>query len=440
MYDFAAPSVFETTFPYPQIAAKVALAAGIGLLVGLEREWAQKEIGVRTFAITGLLGMLTSLLAPSLVIAGIVAVLVMVAFLNLHSLLKDHSLELTTSACLIVTFFLGALVGLGHYFTAATSAIVMMLLLAWKFELERFAGALKPEEIRSAVLLGLLSVVVYPLLPNRMIDPWNLINPARVWIIVVVIAGIGFVNYVLLRLYSTKGLYYSAILGGLVNSTAAAVELASLLGKDEAWIDTAVAVLLLTNVAMFLRNLILLFIVARTSAASVAGNLAGVSTSATAAALLPLLAMAALACGFAWFGRNRARTAGSIRLSSPVSMLRVLKFAALFLAIEIVGTLSMRQFGRRGFLAVSLIGGSISSASTTATAAELVGTGQIDPQTAGVAVVLTSIASALVNLPLVYQQTRRGKIMRRLLLSTLLIVLTGIGVLIGVELLHLKRI
>src|SRR6185437_84917 len=105
-------------FPYPDIAAKVATSAGIGLLVGLEREWAQKEIGVRTFAITGLLGMLTTLIAPSMVLAGIVGVLVMVAFLNIHSLLRDRSLELTTTVCLIVTYVLGALVGNGLFFTS----------------------------------------------------------------------------------------------------------------------------------------------------------------------------------------------------------------------------------------------------------------------------------------------------------------------------------
>jgi len=148
-------------FPFRDVAFKAALPAGIGLLVGLEREWSQKEIGVRTFAIAGLLGMLTSLLAPSFVLGGLVGILLLVGFLNVHSQLKDRSLELTTSICLVVVFFLGVMVGQSHYFTAATSAIVMMMLLAWKLELERFAGALRPEEIRSAVLLCLLSVVIF---------------------------------------------------------------------------------------------------------------------------------------------------------------------------------------------------------------------------------------------------------------------------------------
>jgi uncharacterized membrane protein (DUF4010 family) len=404
------------SFPYTEVAAKVALAAGIGLLVGLERKWAQKEIGVRTFAITGLLGMLASLLSPMLVLVGVVCVLVMIAFLNVHSLLRDRSLELTTSVCLVVTYILGALVGNGHPFTAATSAIVMMMLLAWKAELERFAGALKPEEIRSAILLGLLSVVVYPLLPERFVDPYHLINPRESWVIVVVIAGIGFVNYVLLRLYSTRGLYWSALLGGLVNSTAAVAELAAIFAAQAEMVHTAVAVFLLTNLAMFLRNLIILAIFAR---------------NAVITAAIPLGAMAATSAAFVWLGRPRDGVGGSIRLSSPVSLRRVLKFAALFLALEVIGTLAQRHFGSLGFLAVSLIGGVVSSASTTATAASLAASGKIDGRTAGTAVVLTSIASALVNLPLVQQQLRQRKLTGRLTLATIVIVAAGIGLLLG---------
>jgi hypothetical protein len=97
-------SAIPLEFPYRDVVFKIGLAAGIGLLVGLEREWSQKETGVRTFAISGLLGMLTSLLAPSYVLGGLFSILILVSFLNVHSLLKDRSLELTTSICLVVVF------------------------------------------------------------------------------------------------------------------------------------------------------------------------------------------------------------------------------------------------------------------------------------------------------------------------------------------------
>ncbi len=385
-------------------------------MVGLEREWANKEVGVRTFAITALTGTLASMLGPPFVIAAMVGVLLLVGLLNSQSLLKDRSLELTTSAALMVMVLLGALVGAGHYFTAAASAIVVTMLLAWKLELAKFADALTPEEIRGAVLLGLLSFVIYPLLPDRFVDPYGLINPRQAWVTVVVIAGIGFANYVLLRLYSTKGLYYAALLGGLVNSTAAVAELSGAIrDQEDGVLAGGVAVLLLTNVAMFLRNVVILGIFAR---------------SAVPTALMPLAAMAVLAGGFTWASRDRSGTpVGPMKLSSPVSLRRVLKFAVLFVVLAAAGTMAQRTFGQYGFLAVSVAGGLVSSASTTATAASLVAAGSISPTIGGIATVLTSIASAGVNIPLVYQQTRRPLLARRLAFTTGAIAAAGLTVL-----------
>ena len=74
----------------------------------------------------------------------------------------------------------------------------MTLLLAWKMELRRFAGGVTIAELRSAVLLGLIGLVTSPILLDRFVDRWQLVNLRQAWITVVVIAGIAFVNYVLL--------------------------------------------------------------------------------------------------------------------------------------------------------------------------------------------------------------------------------------------------
>ena len=221
------------TFPYNDIASKIALALGVGLLVGLEREWAHKDVGVRTFAITALLGALSYLVQPALVFVTLGGAILLVGLLNVRSLIKNGSVEMTTSVALLVTVLLGALIGEGHYFTAITSAILMTLLLAWKVELARFAGGLSPEEIQSAVLLALLTFVVYPLLPNRFIDPWELVNPRQAWLIVVVVAGVGFFNYLMLRLYGTRGTFYTAFFGGLISSKATVAELSAVFAENE---------------------------------------------------------------------------------------------------------------------------------------------------------------------------------------------------------------
>jgi uncharacterized membrane protein (DUF4010 family) len=402
-------------FAHADVAARIAVSLGVGLLVGLEREWAHKEVGVRTFAITALLGALTSLLGPELVVTALVGALLLVGFLNVQSLRRDGSLELTTSASLIVTLVLGALAGHGHYFTAVTSAIAVTMLLAWKVELSRFAGGLQPEEIRSAVLLGLISLVVQPLLPDRVVDPWALVNPHEAWVVVVVIAGLGFGNYWLLRLYGARGAYYAAFLGGLVNSTAAAAELTAQFVRSTANMALGVSLVLLTNVAMFLRN----------------ATIVAIFAPAVVRVAAPPLVMMGLGClPWLWPRTNHSEPPlPQLKMSSPLSLRRVLSFGALFVALAAAGTLMQRYFGGAGFLLLSGVGGLVSSASATASAASLAASGTISPETAAVATILTSMASAVIHVPVVYYQGGRGRLFAGLVQNSVLVVVLGLATL-----------
>ena len=213
-------------------------------------------------------------------------------------------------------------------------------------------------------------------------------------------------NYVLLRMYALKGLYPTAILGGLINSTATVAEMVSTMSAA-GFLKPTVAVVLLTSVAMFSRNLIILAIF---------------STSSVRFAVLPLLAMAIIAA--AWAYRERKNTENSptdpkLVLTSPVSLKKVLRFAGMFLGIQILATLAQRHFGSSGLQVISVLGGLFSSASTTAAAANLVMHGKILPNEAGMATVLTSIASLLINLPIVQKQVRDKRIVRDLYIASL---------------------
>lgn len=403
-------------FPPIEAAARIGIAAGIGLAIGMEREWAHKDIGVRTFAITALLGMLGSVLGFGFAIAAFGGIFILVIFVNARSMAVTRSLEITTSAALMVTLLLGVLAGQGHFFTAITSAILITMLLAWKAELARFAVGLRPEEIRSAVFIGLIAFVIYPILPNRFVDRWQLINPREIWIVIIVVAGIGFVNYILLRLYGMKGLYYTALLGGLVNSTATVVDLSpSLAAAGEDASRLGQTIILLTSVAMFTRNLVIVAIFA---------------FPAFTDAFWPLASMAVFAAVVAWIRRGAAQPSSQLRLSSPLSMRRVMTFGALFMLIEVSGKLAERYAGHLGFLALSFVGGLASSSSTAATAAIMTARDQIKPEVAGVAIVLCSVASSLIDLPLVYQQTRNKQMAKSLLAFSGAMVSIGLVVLV----------
>jgi len=379
----------------------------VGMLVGFERESANKDAGIRTFGLTALLGALSVLISPSYGLVGVIAVIVLVAFLNARSMLANRSLEITTSAALLVTYVLGVLVGLGHTFTPVASAILMTLLLAWKVELRKFAGGVSMDELRGAVLLGLIGLVIYPVLPDRFIDRWELVNLRQSWVTVVVIASIAFVNYVLLRLYSTRGLYWTAILGGLVNSRAAVAELMTV-GTGA---RTTMVVLLVT-LAMFIRNIVLLALFAPRALLTAVG---------------PIFAMACVAL-LLRTGKPDDEPGRELALGSPISLRRVLSYGLLFIAIEVIGTLAERVFGNIGFMAASGISGIASSASATAAAANLSASGKITPELAGTAAVIASMGSALTNVPLVFKRLSRPLLVR-IASSTVLQILVGIAVL-----------
>jgi uncharacterized membrane protein (DUF4010 family) len=399
-------------FPTDQVALKLATSLGVGLLVGFEREWANKDVGVRTFALISLFGMSTTLVGLPLAIGGLVGVVILTASMNARSIAADRSLEITTSAALLVTYVLGVLVGMGHLFTPVASAILMTMLLAWKTELQRIAGGIRPEEIRSAVLLGLLGFVIYPILPYRFIDPWQLINPREAWVTVIVVAALGFFNYILLRLYGTRGLFWSASLGGLVNSTAAIAELAASLSAS-GLVGMIVFVNLLTVMAMFVRNLALIAIFQH---------------RALSTAVFPLAVMATLGGVLAWHShRTSGAQEGRVKLSSPVSLRRVLQFGVLFLVIEVVGVLASRKFGKAGFLVVSAIGGLFSSASSTVAAANLASRGSVSPELAGTAAILASLASAVVNIPVIAKQARSSSVTARVTAITVLQMAAGLA-------------
>jgi uncharacterized membrane protein (DUF4010 family) len=397
-----------TRFPPNTVAIKIAMALAVGMLVGFERESANKDVGTRTFGLTALLGALSVLISSQYGLVAMIGVIVLIAFLNARSMIGTGSLEITTSAALLVTYALGALVGLGHTFTPVASAILMTLLLAWKVELRRFAGGVSLEELRSAVLLGLIGLVIYPVLPNRFIDRWELVNLRQAWVSVVVIASIAFVNYVLLRLYSTRGLYWTAALGGLVNSRAAVAELMTVVTGSR----TTVVVVLLVTVAMFIRNIVLLALFAPRALLTAVG---------------PLFAMACVALLLRG-GEPEDEPGQELTLGSPISLKRVLGYGILFIAIEVVGTLAERVFGSIGFMAATGISGVVSSASATVAAANLSASGKITPELAGTAIVIASMASALTNVPLVFKRLS-GAVLLRITSSTALQIIVGVIVL-----------
>jgi len=406
-------------WPYLQILIRLALSLALGLLIGLERERRGKEAGLRTFGFVCLLGALGGSLGTPYALLILALVGVLTVLLNVQTLRANQGTELTTSAAMLVTCMAGILCGQGHTVSPAAVMVIATALLAWKERLAGFSMGLSESELRSALLLAILALVIYPALPTGAVGPWKLIEPRAAWVTVILISGIGFVNYILWKLYGARGTEISGFLGGLVNSNFTVIELASRVKEATgAFVNSSYRGILLATTAMVVRNAALLLVLAPLA---LVGSLA--------AFVLMLLVSAALVA-LSYRKREREHSAGDtparIELDLPFSLPLALRYGAVFLVLHIVGALMQREFGEFGFYFVCVVGGLMSSASAVAAAATLAAQGSLSPTVAGTGAVLASFTSIAFSLSFVLR-TRNGALISRLTTAMVFIAIAGLA-------------
>lgn len=402
-------------WPYLVILIRLALALALGLLLGLERERRGKEAGLRTFGFIALLGALGGSLGESYALIALAATGMLAILLNVHTLRAGEGTELTTSAAMLVTCMAGVLCGQGHTVTPASVMVISTALLAWKERLAGFSMGLTEGELRSTLLLAILAIVIYPALPRGAIGPWNLIEPRVAWITVILIASIGFVNYILWKLYGARGIELSGFFGGLVNSNFTVIEMATRVRESQGrFAPSAYRGILAAIAAMVARNATLLLFLAPLALVDAAG--AFVLMFAAGAALVLVSHLRA--------GEEEAVETAQIKLTLPFSLSVALKYGALFLVLHMVGTLMQREYGEAGFYAVTLVGGLLSSASAVAAAASMAGAGAISAAVAGNGAVLASLTSLAFSTSFMLR-THDRPLTRRLTVAMLCVAAAG---------------
>lgn len=406
-------------WPFIPILERLGMAIAVGLLVGLEREHSHKA-GVRTFALTAMLGCLGGLMGEAFAIVVLGFVAISVIGMNYRQMVQQQKLALTTSAALTIVALTGILFGQGHRFTPAVAGIVTAALLALKQPISKFVVELSDLELQSALLLAVLTFIIYPALPDHPVDPWGLIEPRSNWASVIIIAGIGFANYVLMKLLGARGMEITAFFGGLINSRKIIVELG--LRLREVGLSLLPSVhrgILLATGAMLIRNGLII--------AVLAGQ--GIPRFAAPLALMLLVNV------WLWLRIPKPETKPEetppVSVESPFKLSAALKFGLVFLCLNVVGTLAQRQFGSASFYFVSIAGGLLSSASSIATAATLMNNHEIDVVTGINGVIFSSVTSILANIPLIQSLIKEHALRVKIFAALGLVAvagLVGIGV------------
>lgn len=371
--------------------ARLAMALAIGLLIGLERGWAQRELpegqraaGFRTFGMIGLLGGVTAQVGGSmsgLVLAAVAAaVSIFVALGYSREQWRGQDVSITGLVAALLTFCLGVLAGAGETTVASSAAVVATLLLGFKPELHRIIRRIERSELLATLRLLLISVVLLPVLPNAGFGPWQAFNPYRTWWMVVLVAGISYVGYFAIRVFGEKrGVLMTALCGGLVSSTAVTVNLARL-GKDRAAPINLLAAGVATATAMMFPRML---VVVGAVSLALAGSLA-----------IPLLSAAlstfAVAAWFSSRGATVSEGDGGDEPSNPLDLRLALKFGLFLSVTMILAQGANYAIGSQGIYLLAALTGLVDVDAISLSCALMVSQGQLPLAAAGEAVLLAS--------------------------------------------------
>lgn len=362
-------------------------ALAIGLLVGVERyrgrePGEKKSAGVRTFAIFCLLGALCGILATT---AFTVATFLAVAALVLLGYYRSpgNSLGFTTELAALLVFWIGFLLSI-HETAAISLGIVLTIFLASKQLLHHFVREqISAAEFEATLKFLAVVLVVYPILPDKEMGPYGFFNPQQVWGLVILVSTISYVGYFLIRwLGDRRGLVLGSLAGGVVSTTAVTMSLAERARAAPETSRLMGAVAVLANAVQGPRLFLLLWVVNRGLARTLA---------------VPLLGMAIVGLAGSWLLIRRAGDTSEIDipLQNPYSFRPALKFGLFFVAILFLVEVASQWLGDRGILIASGIAGAGSTSAVALSVSELVQKGALAPIVAGLSIMIAIATNAL---------------------------------------------
>ena len=387
----------------PDLALGFAAALGVGLLVGIERERRKSEgpgrgaAGVRTHALLALSGAVAAALGPWMVVAATV----IAGWLAYASYRATRKLDpgLTSEVAFVLVVPLGAL-ALVRPGLASAIGVVAAAILATKRTMHRFSRELlSQQELYDALLLAASALVVLPLVPDRPIDPWGVLNPALLWRLVVLVMAVGAIGHIFLRLVGARhGLPLAGFFAGFASSTAATAGFGARARETPGLRTYAVSAAMFANLASLLLMLVL------------AGTL---SLPLLRHAALPLGAAALVLLAGGLLGVWHAPTdAGGLpkpqERARAFRLTQALLFAAVMAGVLLLSAVLREWLGAGAALATAAVVAMAESHAATVSVAQLAQGGALTEDAARAGLVLLLATSALSKSVLAWVTGGRG--------------------------------
>jgi uncharacterized membrane protein (DUF4010 family) len=359
----------------------VGVAAALGLLIGAERERSHPDstiAGIRTFTLVAVLGSIVTFLPVwvGVALAATAGLLIVAGY----ALDKAREPGMTTEVALLATLGLGALARTESGLAVAI-AVGMTALLVSKQALHHFVQQTVSDlERTDAVKFLVAAFIVLPLLPSENIGPYGVWDPQRLWTLVVVITGVGWLGYAATRLLgASRGLMVAGLAGGFVSGVATTGAMAA-----KARAGTRNEAALAGAVMASLSTLILLAVLLTVVDREVALN------------LMPGLVVGGIALlGEAFWleRRGRAEPHDSSEMEGrPFALLPALVLTAVISSVLLASRWLTDEFGSGATILATAAGGLADAHGTSVAAATLVADGTIS-QSIGVAAIAVALAT-----------------------------------------------
>ena len=346
--------------PDLDLYSRLAVALAIGLMVGIERGWQARAVedhgraaGLRTFALSGLMGGICGVLSSQLGVQ-IVGIALLAfsgafgAFTWLEAKTKGN-LSVTTLVAGMLTFLLGAMATVGDATVAVAAAVSMTVILALRNAVHGWLSRLTWDEIRAGLILMVMSFLLLPILPNRAIDPWGAVNLHEVWLLAIMMALISFAGYAAVRMFGDLlGIIVTAAAGGLASSTATTLTFARLGREQPGAVNLLVGGILISGAVMALR----VGVIASALNPNLLGPLA--ATLGTSTATLGAIAMLFV------FGKGSRRADDAtpkLEIANPLVVGTSIKLSVFIIVVMLAAELVQQVWGNTGVLAVAALSG-----------------------------------------------------------------------------------
>ena len=374
----------------------------IGLMIGLQRSLTyilkneEFFMGSRTFALIALGGYIAGWLGTKIEGFAVAIALVFASFIALTYYFKVtrlHKVGITTQIAALLTYLLGLMVWYGLQNYAIFIAVLIIVLLEIKPKIQQLEKRVSSTDINAVILLLVMTFVILPILPNKMIGPYHLFNPYKTWVMAIIISALSFVGYVAIKTLGQKhGVLITGAAGGLISSTAVSITLSDIFPKKAELVKIYTAGIAISWTFMFVRVFVETLIVDMKLAQIVA---------------IPYLLSAFVGMAYVWY---LYRTSSVTELSfhneqlekNPLQLSEAIKFGILFGIIYGAIAFVENRYGDIGVYIVSIVSGITDVDAITLSLSEMAKERKLSSITALIGIVAASYTNTLVKLAITY--------------------------------------